>query len=118
MAIHNFRKLEIWKESMKLTKMTYSVTAELPSDELYGIKSQLNRASVSVPSNIAEGSARTTNLDFNRFLSISLGSAFELETQLILVQELFGFDCSESILQCQLVQRKIHNFKNALGFNS
>jgi four helix bundle protein len=86
--MHSFKNLIIWKESVKLTVEVYKVTTTFPSDEKYGLISQIRRAVVSIPSNIAEGSSRASDKDFLRFLSISLGSAFELETQLILAQEL------------------------------
>jgi four helix bundle protein len=73
---------------MDLVKEIYSVTRSFPGSELYGLTNQMRRASVSLPSNIAEGSSRRSNADFARFLEIALGSAFELETQLILSKEL------------------------------
>lgn len=82
--MHNFRELGIWKRGMKLVSKVYQATLEFPEEEKYGITSQLRRFAVSIPSNIAEGSGRKTNKDFSNFLSISLGSQYELETQLIL----------------------------------
>ena len=82
--MHNFRELTIWKEAMEITKATYSITKKFPASELYGLTSQINRASVSIPSNIAEGSGRNGNNEFVHFLHISIGSCFELETQMIL----------------------------------
>ena len=73
---------------MDIVKEIYSVTRGFPGSELYGLTNQMRRASVSLPSNIAEGSSRRSNADFARFLEIALGSAFELETQLILSKEL------------------------------
>lgn len=72
---------------MVLAKEVYQVTAQFPKEEKYGLVSQINRCSVSVPSNIAEGSSRSSNKEFAHFLKISLGSLFELETQLILSHE-------------------------------
>jgi four helix bundle protein len=92
--MHSFKNLIIWKESMKLTVEIYKVTGTFPSDEKYGLTSQIRRASVSVPSNIAEGSSRSSDKDFSRFLSISLGSAFELETQIIIAKELHLMETS------------------------
>ncbi|MCC6702216.1 MAG: four helix bundle protein [Fluviicola sp.] len=114
MAVHNFRRLEIWKNSMELTKSVYNILSEIPIDEKFGLKSQISRSSVSIPSNIAEGSGRNTNKDFANFLSYSLGSSYELETQLILVQELFNIDCEKIINDCQQVQKMIFGFKNNL----
>ncbi len=114
MAIHNFRKLDVWTISMELVKSTYILIAEIPLDERFGLKSQIARCSVSIPSNIAEGSGRSTNKDFAKFLSISLGSCYELETQLMLVQDLFNIDCDKVIKECHQVQKMIFGFKNKL----
>lgn len=114
MAIHNFRKLDVWQYSMNLVKTVYNLLSEVPSDERFGLKSQIARCSVSIPSNIAEGSGRSTNKDFANFLSISLGSCYELETQLILINEIFNIDCEDVIKECQHVQKMIFGFKNKL----
>ena len=82
--MHNFKELKVWQLSRDLVKEIYEVTAEFPSSEKYGLVSQLRRCTVSVPTNIAEGSGRNTDKDFAHFLNISLGSAYELETLLIL----------------------------------
>ena len=65
---HNFRELKIWKEAMNIVKSVYLLTSQLPSDERFGLVSQINRCSVSIPSNIAEGSGRTSNKEFLHFL--------------------------------------------------
>src|SRR6187455_137365 len=82
--MHNFKELKVWQLSRDLVKEIYEVTAEFPSSEKYGLVFQLRRCTVSVPTNIAEGSGRNTDKDFAHFLNISLGSAYELETLLIL----------------------------------
>jgi four helix bundle protein len=82
------KELDVWKESMFLAKEVYFLTKSFPKDELYGITSQIRRASVSVPSNIAEGAARSSDKEFIQFLYISLGSLSELETQLLLSRDL------------------------------
>ncbi len=71
---HNFKSLNIWKLSLALTNEIYQITDDFPKTENYGLTSQIRRCAVSVPSNIAEGSSRNSNKDFNRFLEISLGS--------------------------------------------
>ena len=86
--MRNFRELEIWQRSMLLVKKTYEVTKDFPDYEKFGLKSQMQRAAVSVPSNIAEGCSRNGQRDFKRFLEIAIGSAFELETQMILAADL------------------------------
>ena len=79
--MHNFRKLDIWIDGIELADMIYSLTDAFPKNEVYGLNSQMQRAAVSVPSNIAEGAGKDSEKDFARFLSISLGSLYELETQ-------------------------------------
>ena len=88
--MHRYRDLEIWKSSRKFCSSIYTVTAKFPEVEKFGLISQLRRASVSVPSNIAEGSAKSSDKDFLRFLEISLGSCFEMETQLLVSNDV-GF---------------------------
>ena len=73
---HNFRELKIWKDSIEIVKSIYLLTSELPDDEKFGLKSQLQRCAVSIPSNIAEGSGRSTNKDFRNFLIIGLSSSY------------------------------------------
>ncbi|MFK7936586.1 MAG: four helix bundle protein [Saprospiraceae bacterium] len=88
MMKHNFRKLEIWKRSRKLVKEVYLLTKKFPKEELYGLTSQLRRATVSIPSNIAEGVSRSTNSQIAHFLDISISSSCESETQLYLAFDL------------------------------
>jgi four helix bundle protein len=82
--MRDFRKFEIWNQGMDLSVKVYEIVKQLPKEELYGLRSQITRAVVSIPSNIAEGCSRGSEKDFKRFLEISLGSAFELETGLVL----------------------------------
>jgi len=86
--MRNFRNFEIWKQGIELVKLIYEGTLLLPKEEKYGLKSQITRAAVSVPSNIAEGCSRNSEMEFKRFLEIALGSLFEVETQLIIIKEL------------------------------
>lgn len=79
--IRNFKDLEIWQRGLDLATSVYSITSEFPKEEVYGLTSQMRRAAVSVPSNIAEGFNRRSNRDYARFLYIALGSLGELETQ-------------------------------------
>jgi four helix bundle protein len=85
--MRNFRKLEVWQRSIRLSKSIYLLTGSFPAKERFGMSSQLQRAAVSVASNIAEGASRRSPLDFARFLRMSLGSAFEVETQLHIAKE-------------------------------
>lgn len=86
--MRNFREFIIWQRARKLVASIYQVTDSFPSKERYGLSSQIQRAAVSIPSNIAEGCSRRSELDFARFLEIAQGSAFEVETQLILANDI------------------------------
>lgn len=85
--IHNFRDLDVWKRSMSLAERVYAVTRKYPEEEKFGLISQTQRAVVSIASNIAEGAGRGSDKDFAYFLNVALGSAFEVETQLMLARQ-------------------------------
>jgi len=87
-AIRNFRDLAAWQRGMELAERLYSETSELPDSERFGLVSQLRRAAVSVPSNIAEGYGRGTTAEFLRFLRVARGSVFEIQTQIELARRL------------------------------
>ena len=84
----SYRELQVWRQSMDLVKEIYRVTRQFPNDERFGLTSQIRRAAVSIPSNIAEGQARYSQREFMRFLSTARGSLAEVETQLLLSAEL------------------------------
>ncbi len=86
--IRSYRDLEVWQLAMKSARDVYLLTRELPRSEAFGLVSQMRRAAVSIPSNMAEGHARTT-AHFLQFLSVTLGSVAELETQLLLSSDLY-----------------------------
>ena len=86
----DFRQLKVWEKSHQLALAIYKVTAKFPKEELYGLTSQVRRASMSIPTNIAEGCGRNTDADFARFLQMAMGSASETEYQLLLSLDL-GF---------------------------
>ena len=94
--MHQFRELEIWKRGRLFCSQIYSITSKFPSDEKFGLTNQLRRASVSIPSNIAEGSSRISNKDFSRFLEIAIGSGYEVETKLLIATDL-GFIYTEEL---------------------
>ncbi len=99
--MHQFKELGIWKKSRLFCTEIYAVTSDFPNDEKFGLTNQLRRASVSIPSNIAEGSSRNSNKDFSRFLEIAIGSGYEIETQLLIALDL-GFisqEKSESLIK-------------------
>ena len=83
-----FQDLTVWQRAMELTEAVYSFAKTLPRDEIYGLTSQLRRASVSIASNIAEGRGRATDRDFKQFLNIAQGSTYEVQTQLLLTKRL------------------------------
>ena len=87
-GIQTYRDLIVWQKSMKLVTSVYELTKQFPATELYGLASQIQRAAVSIPSNIAEGYGRKSNQDFARFLQIAKGSLFELQTQLEIANNL------------------------------
>lgn len=116
--MHNFKELKIWKRSMELSKDIFSLTDNFPDKHKFGLVSQMNRCSVSIPSNIAEGTSRVSSKDFGRFLQIALGSAFELETQLIISKDIGCLDiekANEVILQTKEIQRMINGFRSTLN---
>ncbi|MGY0406784.1 MAG: four helix bundle protein [Polaribacter sp.] len=84
MGRHNFKKLKVWQDGISLARDSYSLTRSFPGFERYNLISQMNRYAVSIPSNISEGSSKSTDRHFKKYLEISLGSAFEWETQLII----------------------------------
>ena len=111
--MHNFKDLKIWSKSRVLVKKIYELTEEFPSDEKFGLISQMRRAAVSIVSNIAEGSGKESDKDFCRFLEVAYSSSFELETQLILAVDLTFIkqDASTEILiDIQEIQKMIYSF--------
>ncbi|WP_072882799.1 four helix bundle protein [Chryseobacterium takakiae] len=105
---HNFKKLKIWQMSMEISKLAFDLTDTFPDYEKYGLKSQIDRCSISIPSNIAEGSSRT-NKSFSHFLDVSLGSSFELQTQILLA----NYRKYLSDDKCQIFEDMIEEFQRA-----
>lgn len=85
--MHNFKELKVWRAGIDISKAVFDLTKTFPPNERYGLTSQMTRAAISIPSNIAEGCGRQSNKELKHFLSIALGSCFELETQLIIATE-------------------------------
>ncbi|MEZ5461455.1 four helix bundle protein [Dokdonella sp.] len=81
-------QLDVWQDAMQLVEMVYAATASFPSDERFGLTAQIRRAAVSIPSNIAEGAARRSSAEYQRFLSIARGSLSEMSTQLQIAERL------------------------------
>jgi len=104
--MRNFRKLKTWEQGIEIVKEVYKISQKLPSEEKFGLKSQITRAAVSIPSNIAEGSSRNSEIEFKRFLEIAIGSLFEVERQLIIIQELNLIDNEELSFIFQLIEKE------------
>lgn len=119
--MRNFRNLKIWQESILMVKTIYFLATLLPVEEKFGLRSQICRAAISIPSNIAEGCSRNSEIEFKRFLEIALGSSFELETQLYIIQEI-PLITSEKIQpiidQLHISQKMINNLIGKIKANS
>ena len=107
----DFRNLKVWQKSHLLVLDIYKLTAGFPIDEKYGLISQIRRASVSIPANIAEGCGRNSDAELARFLQISMGSASELEYHLLLSHDLMLLDSSDHIQ----LEQKTHEIKRMLA---
>jgi len=115
--MHNYKKLEVWKESVNLVTKIDKLTTAFPSNEKFGLVSQINRCAVSIPSNIAEGTGRSSKKEFSLFLGYALASSFELETQLIISNNLkfISEDKKEEIInELNIIQRKIFSLIKSL----
>ena len=96
-GVKSYKELLIWQKGIKIVILVYKLTRGFPKEEIYALTSQVKRASVSIPSNIAEGFGRQTDKSFNHFLNIARGSLNEIETQLIIAKEL-EFISDENLL--------------------
>jgi len=118
MSLSSFRGLRVWQEAMKLTMEIYRVTVNFPKHELYGLSSQIRRAAVSVPSNIAEGKGHRSDKEFVRFLLHARGSLLELQTQLIIAKELQYFRTEEGnhlLAMAEAVGRALSGLINSMS---
>ncbi|MEJ7693356.1 four helix bundle protein [Daejeonella sp.] len=116
--MHNFKNLTVWQRSIDLTTEIYLITKNFPADEKYGLTSQIRRAAVSVPSNIAEGAGRKSNKEFRHFLSVSTGSAFEVESQLIVAHRLNFIDeilMNQIMLKIIEIQKMLYALEKSVG---
>jgi len=119
--MRNFRELQVWEKAMDIGVKTYGLTRGFPSEEKFGLVSQLNRAAVSISSNIAEGASRSTNKDFRRFLEISIGSDFEVESQLLLAAKLnivTETDVADTLKELNELQKMLSVFIKKLNSNT
>ena len=105
MKTSDFKELKVWQKAIDLTATVCSITKQFPSEEKFGISSQMRRCAVSIPSNITEGHGRSTKNDYFHFLSIARGSVCELQTQLIISEKLEFISREDNlILQNQLTE--------------
>jgi len=114
----DFKKLIIWERGVEIVKETYNLSKLLPSEEKFALISQITRAAVSIPSNIAEGSSRRSKKEYFRFIEIALGSAFELETLLLIINELNMIEHSTTEKLYNLIveeQKMLNSFLSTLN---
>lgn len=115
--MHKVEDLKIWQKSIELAKAVYDLISYLPTDEKYGLSSQLKRSAISITSNIAKGAGRNSENEFKQFLSIANGSTYELQTQLILTIEL-GLITKEKVNPvielCIEIQKMNYSFQKQL----
>jgi four helix bundle protein len=115
--MHNFRKLNVWTDSIDFAEQVYIRTGKFPAEEKFNLTSQLRRCAVSIPSNIAEGTGRNKDGELEHFIGIANGSAFELETQLVLANRL-GYlqkeEFDELLQKLQSLQKQLYRFKESL----
>jgi four helix bundle protein len=109
-SVKTHKDLEVWKKGIDLVEDIYRVTQTFPTEEMYGLTSQMRRSSVSIPSNVAEGAARQSTKEFLQFLYIALGFLSEIETQLVITQRL-GYTLDEKIgNDIEILRRQMLNF--------
>jgi len=117
MTVSHFRELEVWKLTMELAAQVYRASATFPKEERYGLCAQVQRAAVSIPSNIAEGNARRSTREYARFVSIASGSTAELQTQLLIAQQLGvgdGDQIERTLASCERVSMMLLRLHEAL----
>ena len=115
--MHNYKKLDVWKESVNLVTEIYRLTDSFPDKEKFGLISQINRCAVSIPSNIAEGAGRSTKKEFSLFLGYALASSFELETQLIISNNLNFISEAQNVEiteKLNIIQKMIYSLIKSL----
>ena len=106
---NSYRDLIVWQKSMQLVREIYIETKNFPKEEMYGLVSQIRRCAISIPSNIAEGRGRNSDKEFIRFLQISLGSVYELQTQLELSSQLNYINNIDNLLNLSIEIEKMIN---------
>jgi four helix bundle protein len=107
--MNDYKRLKVWDKSISLAVQVYTLISKLPQVERYGLSDQLRRAVVSISSNIAEGSKRNSEKEFAHFLQIAAGSTAEIETQLILVNKLYGLNVDQQVQDVQEVGKMLYS---------
>jgi four helix bundle protein len=118
MPVKSYRDLKVWQVAVDLVTEVYRLADKIPRNEIFGLVSQIKRAVVSVPSNIAEGHARNSDKEFNHFLGIALGSLAELETQLIIAERLGYIEVNRVnpvLGKCDEIGKMIRGLKKAVA---
>ena len=118
--MHNLKELKIWNKAIDLSVDVYRATANFPSEEKYGLTSQIRKSAVSIPSNIAEGAGRNSNGEFVHFLGIANGSSYELQTQLIVsnkLQLISDETVSPLLNQIDEIQKMNYKFQQTINSN-
>ena len=116
----DFEDLTLWQKSMDLVEGVYKISSLFPKEELYGLTSQIRRAAVSIPSNVAEGNTRQSKKEFYYFLTVAHGSLTELKTQLLIAQRLqyvMDTECTEILILTEEIARMLHGLKRFLKSN-
>ena len=114
MKINSYKELIVWQKSIALVKLIYVLKRKLPKSELYALVSQMTRAAISIPSNIAEGFGRHNIKEYVQFLYISLASCFELETQLIITKENYNINVEKELSLLDEIIRMLYSLISKL----
>ncbi|MBL7929804.1 MAG: four helix bundle protein [Bacteroidia bacterium] len=115
--MHNFRNLKVWQKAIELSTKIYSLTKNFPAEEKFGIISQIRRAAVAIASNIAEGAGRNSEKEFCYFLQVSLGSSYEMETQIVIAGNLNFLNdeaFNDTIISITEIKRMISGFQKSM----
>lgn len=116
--MYNFKQLKVWQKGFSIAVQAFKLTETFPKEQKFGLTQQITKASVSIPSNIAEGSSRSSVKDYSRFLEISLGTSYELETQLLIAEAIkYGEQsiCSQMLLDVNEEQKMLLAFMHTLN---
>lgn len=116
--VFTYQKLKVWQDAMSLAADVYKYTSRLPASEKYGLSTQMQRAAISIPSNIAEGKSRGGDKFFAQFLKISLGSTAELETQLMLSQKVTGYSAEDILIKTEAIKRMLWGLLNRINHSN